>query len=121
MTDEELQAIEARAAAATAGPWKPAEDLYCGEGTGYRPGGWRVDMRKRPLTEYIWVTSLFQSDAEFIASARTDVPALLKEVKRLRDLLDVEVEIHGQTTAHHSAALASNKRLRARLNGQTNG
>lgn len=55
MTDEELKAIEARANAATPGPWM--------KGVTYDHG----------------------RNAEFIAASRTDVPALAAEVRRLKE------------------------------------
>lgn len=72
MTDERLAEIEARANAATPGPWRytlyfvmsPSQGLIADIG----PGSASVN-----------------SDAAFIAHARTDVPALLAEVRRLRE------------------------------------
>lgn len=68
LTDAYLDAIEQRAHAATEGPWEAsAHDHYlvicpdCGVRGGYE-----------------------RADAEFIAHARSDVPALLAEVRRLR-------------------------------------
>lgn len=77
----DLDAIEARASAASPGPWQrgnriggPATELddaqvYGPEMTIYDEGG------------HGW------EDAEFIAHARTDVPALVAEVRRLRKWL----------------------------------
>lgn len=83
MTEEELQAIEARAAAATPGPWilmpetcgpdgqevYESEDLgcICSVGDPYPRG------QNHP-----------QENMEFISAARSDVPALVAEVRRLR-------------------------------------
>jgi hypothetical protein len=89
MTDEELAGIEARANAATSGPWV-----------------WKVRGENGPLCMHSGDAIVFDdgtawgeygspmhneaADATFIAHARTDVPALVAEVRRLRDaLLDV--------------------------------
>jgi len=81
VTDEQLSAIEQRAAAATPGPWASASDsetgalpIICG------------------VTQYGEVQYLIDDvatlrDAAFIAHAREDVPALCAEVRRLRDLV----------------------------------
>lgn len=71
MTHDELQAIKARAAAATPGPWSVNNtdpDVVL-DSDGRFVG--RADE---------------DADAEFIAHARTDVPALIAEVERLREL-----------------------------------
>jgi len=84
MTHEELEAIEAREAAATPGPWvcwdeaimstaKPqceAECVLWADANSGTDGG-RIFYTR-------------DEDAEFIAHARQDVPALLAEVKRLK-------------------------------------
>lgn len=80
MTDSELKQIEARANAATDGPWE------------VRP---HFDEYGRELRMTRWVTgveveNLEIEDAEFVAHARTDVPALCEEVRRLRKLLGNE-------------------------------
>jgi hypothetical protein len=77
MTDEELQAIEARANAATPGPWEVFAErevstehkalmgcTHDGDGVFYE-----------------------REDAEFVAHARADIPALVAEVRRLRGAL----------------------------------
>lgn len=58
MTEAELAEIEARANAATPGPWKI--------------GG----LRRLQM-------GLMEQDADFVTAARTDVPALVAEVRRL--------------------------------------
>ncbi|MFE1192890.1 hypothetical protein ACFW6E_08825 [Streptomyces olivaceoviridis] len=82
MTDQQLDldAIQTRANAATPGPWcTDSWEIY--QGTEYEPG----------LSMWIGETcrgtsSLEQdrADAAFVAAARTDVPALVAEVHRLR-------------------------------------
>lgn len=83
MTREQLDAIRARMEAATPGPWEAWTAVCCPD------CGW-VDGPKRtvcPVYEGTKRThTLDANDAEFIASAREDVPALLAEVERLQAL-----------------------------------
>ena len=80
MTREQLDAIRARVEAATPGPWEAGTAFCCPD------MGW-IDGPKRmvcPVHESAKRThTLDANDAEFIASAREDVPALLAEVERL--------------------------------------
>lgn len=84
MTDEELAEIEARAVRATAGPW-----ITHGYGSGdsyvrvTQPDGWPDD----PVCDVGRNTNNREQDAAFIAYARTDVPALVAEVRRLQKAL----------------------------------
>ena len=75
MTEEELIEIEARAAAATPGPWKNAGG-YCDVCTS--------DQEKEANR---------QANAEFVVHARADVPALLAEVRRQRGRAVTEEEL----------------------------
>jgi len=64
MTPEQLNAIKERAAMATPDPWRtPMRTIYSNDG-------------------YVANTSRIV-DAEFIAAAREDIPALVAEVERL--------------------------------------
>ena len=80
MTREQLNAIRARVEAATPGPWEAGTAFCCPD------MGW-IDGPKRmvcPVHESAKRThTLDANDAEFVASAREDVPALLAEVERL--------------------------------------
>lgn len=71
LTDDELTAIRGREQAATPGPWfyhPRTEEIYYGD-----PGDDRNNyMICNP------------EDFEFAAHARTDIPALLAEIDRLR-------------------------------------
>lgn len=83
---DRLDAIETRANAATGGPWivymtMHAEPKVIREKGGY-PAGLIADPSSAPADYGI-------ADAEFIAHARTDVPAL---VAALRAVLDLAVE-----------------------------
>ena len=81
MTEEELTAIEARAAAATVGPWD-----------GHQNSG----VTSKHTRDNVFETGcgcctnkdLSVEDAAFIAAARADVPALVAEVRRLRALVE---------------------------------
>lgn len=80
MTHDELQAIKARAEAATLGPWtaETVGPCSCGQCPAH------VNVFAGP---HQW-PKINPPDAEFIAHARTDVPALVAEVERLRWLCD---------------------------------
>lgn len=85
MNDDELRAIEERAAQATPGPWTKCEHRVT------------VCVRSAPChedkssDEICWdVTS---DDAAFIAAAREDVPRLCAEVRRLQGELGKAVEL----------------------------
>lgn len=69
MTDERLEEIEAREAAASEGPWEAIGLVVANE--------W-------PAKDVAEVLSN-QNDADFIAHARLDIPDLLAEVRRLRE------------------------------------
>ena len=84
LTAAELDAIEQRANAATEGPWEAsAHDHAAGDVPILdRTGHYLVicpDCGVRGGYE--------RADAEFIAHARSDVPALLAEVRRLRSIV----------------------------------
>lgn len=97
MREEELAEIRARCEAATPGPWK-SED---GWGVGLRYGrnarayhaagarGWPVLFRCQSENDMSAQLSKSQRQAncDFVARAREDVPALLKEIERLRTAL----------------------------------
>ncbi len=78
MSEQELAAIEARADAATPGPWR-AELFHTVWVVEYGPENDKsecFDLLEDPSRETV----------AFIASARTDVPALAAEVRRLRKI-----------------------------------
>jgi hypothetical protein len=125
--DSDLAAIEARAAAATAGPWMVSQDndylvptdVYAWDGTPppkpYLHGGddseeladewnaWADAHKCVTVADTCVDFSLsatpggeaevaFEANAAFIAAARTDVPLLVAEVKRLRAALVGQAE-----------------------------
>ncbi|MEV5957259.1 hypothetical protein AB0M11_26420 [Streptomyces sp. NPDC051987] len=81
-TDPDLDTIEARANAATAGPWNIELDYCdCSEyGCSHAP----FAVGFGPFTSFENTTDRHHYDAEFVAAARTDVPALVAEIRRLR-------------------------------------
>ncbi|MBP0448456.1 hypothetical protein J5Y04_02670 [Kitasatospora sp. RG8] len=94
LTDDELTAIERRAAAAAPGPWKAHLE---GQGIG---GESFIQVRPDAdpddeiyVRRYVGNAELgsrhpeLHADLEFIASARSDVPRLVAEVRRLQGAL----------------------------------
>lgn len=83
MSDDELAAIEARAAAATPGPWwQKSHETPTGDGVELSRLLCYFEDEGDPR---FWTWS---TDGVFVAHARTDVPALLAEVRRLRSERD---------------------------------
>ena len=81
-TTQQLDDIEQRANAATPGPWcTDSWEIY--QGAEFEAGAeWIGETcRSGEMDDG-------RADAEFVAHARTDVPALLAEVRRLRAVLD---------------------------------
>lgn len=79
MTPTEIEAIRARADAATPGPWRTHADVPRAI---VALGAPHESLLGLDVEENAIVFS--QYDATFIALARTDIPALLDEVARLR-------------------------------------
>lgn len=81
MTEEQLAKLERLANAATPGPWETNEDWtheIHASGRGILIGN--VPRGPEPYGR--------AGDAAFIAASRSAVPALVAEVRRLRELLD---------------------------------
>jgi hypothetical protein len=75
VTEQELEAIEARVRATTPGPWSSiieGRDQDSGESFIMTDG------------EDIYVRGGSEADQEFIAHARQDIPRLIAEIRRLR-------------------------------------
>lgn len=68
MTEQELADLDALAAAATPGPWEQIDSRAYSSGTGLQ----------------VCLCNETDADAAFIAAARTAVPALVAEVRRLQ-------------------------------------
>ena len=84
MNESQLREIEQRAAKATEGPWKVEASTE---------GDWVLDSRD----DVIAGTFVQEGDAEFIAHAREDVPALIAALKRAYKALEA-VEEYGEIT-----------------------
>lgn len=89
MNEQELAAIEARANAATPGPWNLY--MFHGEFMGFS------GVPREPIAIYPDVLcydqdddciNITQEDAQFIAHARQDVPALIAEVRMLNQQVE---------------------------------
>lgn len=114
MTDAELTAIEARCAAATDGPWR-----VCNHAGGYL--GIQCNTRYGYVAECgDQLDEQHHENATFIAHARTDIPALLAEVRRLRTENE-QIQKWAQTTLDYAderiAVLREGIEHAARLTG----
>ncbi len=116
MTDKELKAIEARANAATVGPWNTGEEE---SNPGRCRGIWPGDEEHLEIvTTDSGVYGPKMPDAIFIAAARSDVPALVAEVRRLRAEVErLELDEDEPPTAEELAedARRAEERLAARM------
>lgn len=87
MTLEQLDAIQARADAATEGPWRTGDFGYPGQDEPSSiiihrgPFNWRAINEGEYVAAMPAWDSQEGANAEFIANARTDVPALLALVR----------------------------------------
>jgi hypothetical protein len=84
MDDAELEAVIARCASATAGPWESfveGRDHVAGDSF-IRRGGLDDSV------DDMYITPWRLEDQDFIAAARQDVPRLVREVRRLREQLN---------------------------------
>ena len=77
MTEQELAEIEARVRATTPGPWRSFI-----EGRDHESGSSFIQTKG----EDIELTGATDADQDFIAHARQDIPRLLEELRRLRNL-----------------------------------
>jgi len=90
MTDEELNQLQALADAATPEPWKYAD--FRGDDTwleivGQDSDGGADDFDYAFDWTYLLHCENRYANAAFMANARSDVPALIAEVRRLREEL----------------------------------
>lgn len=89
-----LNAIEARANAATPGPWYQGRDDRRYEDSGH--AFTHEDMNHSDSYD-VFPDAANPEDAEFVAHARTDVPALVATLRRL-DAALTELAHHGDLT-----------------------
>lgn len=90
ISDEELAAMELRASNATSGPWQSfveGRDHHSGDSF-IRTGGLDDEAPDMYVTLYLDAkpTPATPDDLDFIAAARQDVPRLVAEIRRLRNL-----------------------------------
>ncbi|MFE2582843.1 hypothetical protein [Streptomyces sp. NPDC059378] len=96
LSEEELSAIERRVGAATPGPWVGwMESRHSIGGTSFiqlRADAEEDDefylTRATGGHEVVGADAQTDADIEFIAGARQDVPRLVKEIRRLRAVLE---------------------------------
>lgn len=119
VTPADLQAIEARADAAS-GPWKSSGRGVFREGSGFQVMTMPATVQWAEDTRMV-IETLNRGEA-----ARQDIPALLAEVRRLQELARVqtrallEVEWHGGTIGrvHHCPACRGAERHCADYDGE---
>ena len=98
MTREQLDAIRARVEAATLGPWEAVTPKRYAAVRSDAERCYVYTQGKIPADTHPDTVARQQRDAQFIASAREDVPALLAEVERLRAELDTVGEVLAATS-----------------------
>ena len=110
MTPEQIAAIKARAEAATKGPWTSPWDLPddATEDQIYIAG-----PRGEMVVGTMWYDgqhfACAEQDAAFICHARSDVPALVAEVERLRKALEAaKIDFSRESPRDVSIALIIN-------------
>jgi hypothetical protein len=84
MTPEQLTEIELRAAAATPGPWQVLSACPPGKHDRDKDEMWVGTSDRVTIAILGERYTTAPAEAEFIAHARTDVPALVTEIRRLR-------------------------------------
>jgi hypothetical protein len=80
--DLDLDAIKRRTEAATPGPWQELATDW--NDNGFMVSGYVARLRDDGRVDDITGDGLPLADAEFIAHARTDIPALVAEIESLR-------------------------------------
>lgn len=108
MSDERLEQIKARAAAATTGPWEcygdGAHEVF---DAGEYSDGYLGEVVAPVVTKL--------NDAEFIAQAREDIPALLNEIDRLHEEVRDQRHVADMLARVVKAAHRREDRVRDRL------
>ena len=88
MTDSELQAIRERAARATPGPWRTSTlKSYVIPPWGYKYKVAQLGGSEELPGVIARSDEYLPHDTDFVAHARQDIPALLAEVDRLRNII----------------------------------
>jgi ABC-type nitrate/sulfonate/bicarbonate transport system substrate-binding protein len=118
LTPDDLADIEARAEAATEGPWVlGAEWATVASGSdsvihGYYDGECPSCGEKIVTTADV---ALHADDAEFIAKARTDVPRLVRALREAWEVADRNADGYATWTDRAREAEAERDRLRAQV------
>lgn len=111
MSDERLEQIQARAAAATPGPWEAWD-------TGDPPT--EDEARAWIVTGSLHLATLYAGDpsanATFAAHAREDIPALLNEIDRLHEEVRGQRAVAEMNARVAEAAYRREDKVRDRLN-----
>ena len=123
LSEEALKEIEARANAATEGPWtakarnwaigdmgqyEPCADIYAVFGVVDKP-------RAIGMFQELVLNDVPQANGEFAAHAREDIPALIQTVRALKQLVEIQSrESEGDLTTI-GKVLAENAALRDQL------
>jgi hypothetical protein len=102
----DLASIQARADAATPGPWH----VYAAELESSLAPHFGVEGELHIGFGYGW-----ENDAEFMTHARTDIPALVAEVIRLRAMPRLTAEEARVILLRDSAPLSASRAARAKL------
>ena len=96
LTAAQLDAVEARAKAATPDPWEKGVDDTGGPFTGWpsvvAPSADISVVHRAGFKQEYWGDLSRQqanANADFIAAARTDIPALLRDLRAAREALEV--------------------------------
>ncbi|MBI1345156.1 hypothetical protein GC163_02590 [bacterium] len=83
LTDQELEQIEQQLAAATPGPWRHQQCFIEAVANPPQLLGVTIQRSEQGLTDLPGL-----ANGEFIATARSAVPRLISEVRRLRSMLN---------------------------------
>ena len=114
MSPEELAAIKERCAQATPGPWtSPWDEAEPDETAAFRAADGE-EVVSRAEYDCVGYLTVLEPDARFIAHARTDVPALVDEVERLR-AENAGLRAERVTCANCNASIAARDALRMRM------
>lgn len=87
LSEEELQQIRDRLAAATPGPWIHRQQFIETESQPHQLIGVTMQRQEQGLAQLPG-----EHNAHFMAAARSDIPKLLDEIERLRGLLGGRVD-----------------------------
>jgi hypothetical protein len=84
LTQAYLEEVRKRCETATRGPW-----ISFIEGRDHTSGDSVIKRGPGGIEEDLYLTGSTVEDQDFIANARQDIPLLLEEIRRLREILSV--------------------------------